>query len=33
MLDIVGAVTATTTVEPSQIALGESEVGPEDRAR
>jgi hypothetical protein len=28
MLDIVGAVEATTTVEPSQIAVGESEGGP-----
>jgi minor extracellular serine protease Vpr len=28
MLDIVGAIQATTTVEPSELALGESQVGP-----
>jgi minor extracellular serine protease Vpr len=31
MLDIVGAIQATTTVEPSELALGESQAGPATR--
>jgi len=31
MLDIVGAIQATTSVEPSELALGESEAGPATR--